>query len=117
MTGDELRRQWERRRLDRWAHVYVSEAGRRYEPMKLHGVMECRRGSCHGTGVGAQVSRQRISESRVVRCVADGAPHREGQPTSDAKNTTHLPQCVEAIGEELHTLLTQAHVNSTKSRR
>jgi hypothetical protein len=110
MPGDELRRQWERRRLDRWAHVYVSEASRRYESVKLHGVMERRRGSCHGAGLGAQVSRQRISEGRVVRCIADGAPNREGQPTSDAKNTMHLPECVEAIGEELHTLLTEDHI-------
>jgi len=31
MAGDELRRQWELRGLDRWTHVHVSKAGRGYE--------------------------------------------------------------------------------------
>src|SRR5215813_7282379 len=107
MTGDELRGQWELRRLDRWAHGYISEAGGDYEAMQLHGVMERRRCSRHGAGLDAQVSRQRLGERRVIRCVADSAPHCEGQPTSDAKNTTHLLQRTDAIGEELHALLAE----------
>jgi len=83
--------------------------------MQLHGVMERAGTSCHGAGFGTYVSRQRIGEDREIGHVTDGAPHREGQPTAEAQNSTHLPQCLDTIGEELHDLLTKDHIEGTIS--
>jgi hypothetical protein len=40
VTGDELPWQWERRRLDRWAHAHVPEASRADEIVQCRGVMK-----------------------------------------------------------------------------
>ncbi len=85
--------------------------------MQFSGVMERTGGSRHRASLRTYVSRQRIGEGRLVRCVADGTPHREGQTTFETEDSTHLPQCQEAIGEELHTLLTEDHIESTTLER
>src|SRR5262245_55539992 len=113
MTGDELRRQRELCRLDCWTHMDVSKAGRGDEAMQLGGVMERMGRSGHGACFGAQVSRQRLGEDRMIGCVVHSAPHREGEPTSETENTTHLAQRLDAIGEELHPLLTEDHFEDT----
>src|SRR5262249_47120698 len=72
--------------------------------------MERMRRSSHGAGLGTYVSRQRSGKSRRVGCIADGAPHREGQSTTGAKNSTHLTQGPGTIREELEPLLTENHI-------
>ena len=113
VAGDELLWQWELCRLDRRTHAHVPKAGRRHETVQLDGVMKCMRRSHHGAGLGTYVSRQCIGEGRPVGRVPDGAPHREGQPTSETEYATHLPQSLETIREELHALLTEDHVEDT----
>ena len=81
--------------------------------MEFSGVMERTGRSRHRPGLRTYVSRLCIGESRLVGCVADGTPHREGQPTSETEHATHLPQCQETIGEELHALLTENHIEDT----
>lgn len=113
VAGDELLWQWERSRLDRRTHTHVPKAGRRYEIVQLDGVVKRMRRSRHGAGLRTHVSRHRRREGCLVGCVADCAPHREGQPTAETKNSTHLPQCPDTIGEELQALLTQDNVEAS----
>jgi hypothetical protein len=113
VTGDEFRRQWQRRRLDHRTHAHVAKASRADKIAQLRGVVERARRSCHGGGLGTDVSRQGIGEGRNIGRVTDGAPHREGEPAAEAENSPHLPECLDTIGEELHALLTQDYIEGT----
>src|SRR5262245_19534811 len=113
VTGHKLLRQRELRRRDCRAHPHVPKASRGHEGVQLGGIMERRGRSGHGAGLGTYVSRQRIGEGGLVRCVVDGAPHGEGQAAAEAENSTHLPQRLNTIREELQTLLTQDSIEST----
>jgi hypothetical protein len=113
MTGDELRRQWELRRLNRWSHVHVPETRLDDEIVQCRGVMKRAGGSCHGGGLGADMSPQSIGKGDEIGCVTDGAPHREGQSAPGTGNSTQLPECLDTIGEELHTLLTEDYIENT----
>src|SRR5262249_11450767 len=113
MAWDELLWQWELSRLDRRAHTHVRKAGRCHEIVQLDGVMKRMRRSRHGGGLGTYVSRQRRGEARRVGRVADGAPHRESQPTAGAENSAHLSQCLDTIGKELESLLAKDRIEGT----
>lgn len=78
MAGDELHRQWELRRLNRWAHAHVPEASRGDEIVQCRGVMRRAGRSCHGGGFGSDMSPQSIGKGGEIWRVTDGAPHREG---------------------------------------
>ena len=100
MTRDKLRRQWQPRHLDRRTDTNILKAGRGHEPVQLHGVIERIGRSRHGAGALSHVPFERIGECRAVGGVRDGAPDREGEPTTAAKNSSHLTQSLEAIRKD-----------------
>ena len=77
MTRDKLRRQWEPCHLYRRTNTNILKAGRRDEPVPLHGVIERMGRSHHGAGALAHVSFERIGEGRAIRAIRDGGPDRE----------------------------------------
>lgn len=85
--------------------------------MQFPGVMERTGNSCHGAGLRAYVSTQRIGEGREVGRVLNGAPDGESQPAAGTENATHVPQCLDTIGEELHALLTLDHIEGSVHER
>src|SRR6516162_435499 len=110
MTWDECLGQWQRRCFKPSTHPYVVEASPRHEVVQLFRRVQRTRRSRYQTRLGTDMARESIGEGGLIRCIVDRAPDCEGQPASRAENSAHLPQCSEPIGEELHALLTENHI-------